>query len=271
MAAGIAIVTGGSRGVGKTITRALSAMGYHVHICARHEQELAQAAAEIPGVSMARVDVTDRAATRAWLEAIIRDAGRVDVLVNNVGVMAAVGPFAGLDMDEWEAVFDRNLFSMARICRQVIPVMQRQGSGCIINLAGGGSAYPRKHFTAYAASKAAVLRLSDTLAEELKEWHIRVNAIAPGMQQSAIWRHALQAGELPPHEDWAAPEALARLVRHIVATPTLTGKFLHIEDKYEEITDEIMASELYTLRRISPSGRTVRPTRRRLAGKGSAS
>jgi len=259
MTAGVAIVTGGSRGVGKTITRALSEMGYRVHMCARHQEELNQAAQDIPNVHPAQVDVTDRTATRAWIEQVIVREGCVDVLVNNVGVMSAVGPFVRLDMDEWEAVFDRNLFSMARICHQVIPVMIKQGRGCIINLAGGGSAYPRKHFTAYACSKAAVLRLSDTLAEELREFHIRVNAVAPGMQRSEIWRHALKVGERPVHERWADPEALVKLIKYIVSSPFLTGKFLHIDDDYEHIDEQVMASELYTLRRVSPSGRSVIP------------
>lgn len=266
MAAGVAIVTGGSRGVGKTITCALSEMGYRVHICARHEEELVQTAKEIQNVQPARLDITDRVATRAWLEELIAREGRVDVLVNNVGVMSAVGPFVTLDMDEWEAVFDRNLFSAARVCRHVTPCMIAQGSGCIINLAGGGSAYPRQRFTAYACSKAAILRLSDTLAEELKEFHVRVNAVAPGMQQSAIWRHALRVGERPPHEHWADPAALVKLIKYIVSSPTLTGKFLHIEDDYEHIDEQVLASELYTLRRISPSGRSVMPSPHSLPG-----
>lgn len=260
MSAGVAIVTGGSRGVGKTITRALSDMGYLVYICARHEEALRQTERVIPNVRASRVDVTDHAATRAWLDGIIKEAPSIDVLVNNVGVMGAVGPLVSVDMEEWEAVFRRNLFSMARICQRVIPIMKQQRRGCIINLAGGGSAYPRKHFTAYACSKAAVLRLSDTLAEELKDDGIRVNAIAPGMQQSEIWRHAEQVGEHPPHDRWADPQALVRLIQYIVSTPFLTGKFLHIEDEYERIDERVMATELYTLRRISPSGRSVVPT-----------
>lgn len=259
MGTGTAIVTGGSRGVGKTITRALSEMGYLVHICARTEAELAQTAQEIKHVEPQRVDVMDDEATRRWLDGIIRRSPSIDVLVNNVGVMAAVGPFVNLDMDEWEQVFRRNLFTMARITHHVLPVMIKQRSGCIINLAGGGSAYPRKNFSAYACSKAAVLRFSDTLAEELREFHIRVNAVAPGMQRSEIWRHALKAGEKPAHEHWADPEALVRLITYIVSSPFVTGKFLHIEDEYERIDEQVMASELYTLRRISPSGRSVVP------------
>lgn len=255
--AGIAVVTGGSRGVGKTITRTLSEMGYAVHICARHDEELRRAEGEIPNVRGARVDVTDRAATRAWLEAVIAQAGSIDVLVNNAGVMAAVGPFLRLDLEEWERVFDRNLFSMARICQQVIPAMMKRGGGCIINLSGGGAAYPRAYFSAYASSKAAVLRLSDTLAEELRPFRIRVNAIAPGIQRSDLWRHAIRAGVRPPEGQGTDPEKLAKLIRYLVSTPFVTGKFLHVEDDYERIDEDVMAGELYTLRRISPSGRSV--------------
>lgn len=258
MSAGVAVVTGGGRGVGKTITRALSEMGYVVHICARTTSELAETAREIPHVVPQRVDVMNRRATRRWVAGIIRREPSIDVLVNNVGIMAAVGPFVALDMDAWEAVFDCNLFAVARITHQVLPVMIKQRRGCIINLAGGGSAYPRKRFSAYACSKAAVLRFSDTLAEELWESGIRVNAITPGSQQSAIWHYALKAGEQPPKQ-WADPEALMKLVRYVVSSPVLKGKFLHVEDDYERIDEQVMASELYTLRRISPSGRSVIP------------
>jgi 3-oxoacyl-[acyl-carrier protein] reductase len=261
MSAGVAMVTGGSRGVGRTIAQALSAMGYAVHICARTESELRATAQDIGGVRAARVDVSDAAALKGWAEAVLAEAGGVDVLVNNVGVMAAVGPLWTVDLEEWEAVCRLNLFSTARLCHHVIPAMIQRRQGCIINLAGGGSAYPRAKFSAYACSKAAVLRLSDTLAEELREYGIRVNAVAPGLQRSEIWRHAAQAGETPPTTGWAEPEPLMRLIRYLVSSPHVTGKFLHIDDDYERLDDEILASELYTLRRMSPSGRSVIPGR----------
>ena len=257
---GAAIVTGGGRGVGRTITRALSEMGHVVHICGRTESELAQTARDIPRVVPQRLDLFDQEATRRWLEDICRQESSIDVLVNNAGVMAAVGPFSQIALEEWEEVVRLNLFVTARVTHQVLPVMITQRRGCIINLAGGGSAYPRKHFSAYACSKAAVLRFSDTLAEELREVHVRVNAVAPGLQQSKIWRHALKAGETPPQEPWADPEKLVRLIKYILSSPCLTGKFLHIDDDYERMDEQIMASELYTLRRINPSGRSVVPT-----------
>jgi 3-oxoacyl-[acyl-carrier protein] reductase len=250
---GVALVTGGGRGVGKTITKTLSEMGYVVYTCARSEAELTKTAEEIKHVRVTRVDVTDHQATHAWIEDILNREKRMDVLVNNVGVMAAVGPFVELDMDEWESVFRRNLFSMVRICQQVVPVMMRYHGGCIINLAGGGSAYPRKHFIAYACSKASVVRFSDSLAEELRPFSIRVNAIGPGLQRSAIWRHALRAGEHPPHDQWDSPEDLARLIQYLVTTSFVTGKFLHINDRYREANEAVMASDLWTLRRINPS------------------
>jgi NAD(P)-dependent dehydrogenase (short-subunit alcohol dehydrogenase family) len=248
----VAVVTGGGRGVGKTITRALTELGYLVHICARSAEQLTATARELPGVRPAVVDVTDHARTYAWIEAILAEHGTVDVLVNNAGVMAPVGPLHEVNVDEWEAAFRRNLFSMVRICQQVIPRMIEARSGCIINLAGGGSAYPRKNFTAYACSKAAVVRLSDSLADELRPYGIRVNALAPGLQESEIWRHAARVGEQPPRQEWDSPKDLARLVTHMVTTPALTGKFLHIRDEYAKIDDAIMASDLFTLRRINP-------------------
>src|SRR6266536_4594348 len=149
MARRVAVVTGGGRGVGKTITRALTELDYTVHICARSADQLAATARELPGVRTAVVDVSDHARTREWIRGILAEAGTVDVLVNNAGVMAPVGPLHEVDADEWEAAFTRNLFSVVRLCQEVTPAMMKAGGGCIINLAGGGSAYPRKSFTAY--------------------------------------------------------------------------------------------------------------------------
>lgn len=252
MSSGVAVVTGGSRGVGKTTVKALSGMGYLVYTCARNEAELVKTAREVKNARIKCLDLMNYGATQEWIDQILIESAYIDVLVNNAGVMAAVGPLVELDMDEWEMVFRRNLFSMVRICHRVIPVMIKNKGGCIINIAGGGSAYPRKNFTAYACSKAAVVRLSDTLAEELQDFNIRVNAVAPGMQESAIWRHALKAGEKPPRESSDNPEDLARLIKYIVSTPSLTGKFLHIKDDYRGIDEKIMISELYTLKRINP-------------------
>ena len=244
----VAVVTGGSRGVGLTITKTLAKMDFDVYTCARQATAI-----DLPGVRLTTLDVTDYHAADAWINAILKETGRIDVLVNNAGVMSAVGPLADVDPDDWEAVFRVNVFAVTRLCRRVIPVMAEQGGGCIINLAGGGSAYPRKHFTAYACSKAAVVRLSDSLAEELRPLGIRVNAIGPGLQQSEIWRHAEEAGEKPPSQPWDSPQDLAELIQFLVTTPTVTGKFLHIKDKYREAAPATLSSDLWTLRRINPS------------------
>jgi len=245
----VAVVTGGSRGVGLTIVKTLTQMGYTVHTCARKAS-----AVEVPAlVRLTRLDVTDYHATEAWINQTLEETGRIDVLVNNAGVMSAVGNLVSVDPDEWEAVFRVNVFAVMRLCRRVIPVMAKQGGGCIINLAGGGSAYPRKNFTAYACSKAAVVRLSDSLAEELKDLGIRVNAIGPGLQESEIWRHAAQVGETLPSQPWDNPQDLADLIRFVVTTPTVTGKFLHIKDKYRQAALSEFSSDLWTLRRVNPS------------------
>src|SRR5205085_7937127 len=97
-----------------------------------------------------------------------------------------------------------------------------------------------------------VVRLSDSLADELEPFNIRVNALSPGLQESDIWRHAIRAGEQPPKQEWDSPEDLARLLTFMVTSPSLTGKMLHIRDRYDKIDAAIMASDLYTLRRVNP-------------------
>src|SRR5439155_26506391 len=102
------------------------------------------------------------------------------VLVNNAGVQGPLGPLGEVPWDDWAATVAVNLLGTACMCHQIIPHLRERKYGKIINLSGGGATAARPRLSAYAASKAAVVRLTETLAEELKECHVDVNAIAPG-------------------------------------------------------------------------------------------
>ena len=128
--------------------------------------------------------------------------------------------------------------------------MIEQGGGHIINLGGGGSAYPRADHSAYASSKAAIVRFSDTLAEEVREKNVKVNVLSPGKQYSKMREQDREFGIRFPDE-WDDREKVKALTRFLVTT-NITGKFIHINDNYSSFTDDIMKSDLYTLRRINP-------------------
>lgn len=173
-----AIVTGGSRGIGKAIALGLAAEGANVAICARNGEALREAEAELRarGVDALGVvaDVTKAGDAATLVRAVAERFGRIDVLVNNVGGADAA------DTDEaWIGAFERNLLAAVRCCREAVPEMRKEGGGSIIHVASiwgreaGGS-------LTYNAAKAAVISHAKNLALQLAPEGIRVNSIAPG-------------------------------------------------------------------------------------------
>lgn len=246
----VAIVTGGSRNVGRTIAEALMEMKFRVYICSRTREELERAGQELENVKTKRLDLLDHDRIFEWVTEVIKESGRIDVLVNNAAVMTPLGPFVQNTLDEWFETIQINLMGTVAFTKAVLPHMIEQGSGHIINLGGGGSAYPRSNHSAYACSKAAIVRFSDTLAEELRDKNVKVNVLSPGKQYSKMREQDREYGIGFPDE-WDDREKVKALTRFLVTT-NITGKFIHINDKYESFTDEIMKSDLYTLRRINP-------------------
>ena len=120
--------------------------------------------------------------------------GPPDILVNNAGVYGPKGPSEEVDWDDWKQAVEVNLFGVMLPCRAVIPYFKQAGRGKIINLSGGGATAPLPRLSAYAVSKAAVVRLTETLAEELRADHIDVNAIAPGALNTRLLDEVLAAG-----------------------------------------------------------------------------
>lgn len=184
----IALVTGGSKGLGRAMAEALAAEGMTVSICARDAQKVAAAGAELGQIS-ARAggpgptdhcagDVTDAATMRKWVEQVAGNFGGIDVLVNNAGA-ARPGALAELPESAWQEQFDLNLFAPVRLARLVAPHMETRGGGSIINI---GSIYGRESGgpLTYNASKAALHSFTKMLARELAPKAIRVNTIAPG-------------------------------------------------------------------------------------------
>src|SRR6185295_16249153 len=131
----------------------------------------------------------------ASLVAAARGAiGEITILVNNAGVCGPMRRVEDSDWDAWVRAIEVNLFGTALMSRAVIPLMRARGYGKIINLSGGGATAPLPRFSAYAASKAAVVRLTETLAEELRDARIDVNAIAPGALNTRLLDEVLAAG-----------------------------------------------------------------------------
>src|SRR5205814_9738356 len=115
-------------------------------------------------------------------------------VINNAGVQGPIGAFDEADWSAWRRAIEVNLVGTALICRHAIPFLKATSCGKIVNLSGGGAATPRVRFSAYAASKAAVVRLTEILAEELRDFRVDVNAVAPGALNTRLLDEVLAAG-----------------------------------------------------------------------------
>jgi 3-oxoacyl-[acyl-carrier protein] reductase len=273
-----AIVTGASRGLGREIAEAFVRAGASVLLVARGAGVLEEARAQLeqvagrggPRVAAMTADVSEPAACTAVVErarALLPDLG---ILVNNAGVYGPIGRLEDVDWSVWVEAMRINLFGTALMCRAVIPLLRARGSGKIVNLSGGGATAPLPRFTAYAAAKAAVVRLTETVAEEVREARIDVNAIAPGALNTRLLDEVLAAGPaaageafyqraLRQREEGGVPLARGAALALFLASPAsdgITGRLLSaVWDDWAALAGrgaELAGTDLYTLRRVAP-------------------
>jgi len=214
------------------------------------------------------VDVSKKEDIERMVRLTMQEFSKVDILVNNAGILGPVGPVVDNDIEEWVKTININLIGMFLCTKMVLPIMIERRHGKIINLSGGGATGPRPRFSAYATSKAAVVRFTETLAEEVKEFNIQVNAIAPGALDTQMHDQVLAVGEAAGEGELA----LSRRVKEGRGTPFelpaglavflasdesdgLTGRLISaVWDDWRSMSkeriEEIMSGELYTLRRI---------------------
>ncbi len=281
LAGRLALVTGASRGLGEAVARRFWEAGASLLLVSRREADVRRVAESLPprsgqtatgaGVDLSQSDISpaDR------LLPVLDGFGRpLDILVNNAGVQGPIGPLssAGPTWAGWVETIRVNLLAPARLIADLAPRMA--DGGVIINVAGGGATGPRPNFSAYAASKTAIVRLTECVAEELRGRRIRVLALAPGVLPTAMLREVAAAGAEAAGEREVASArraleandatALDRAARCAVwmasdAAAGITGRLISaVWDPWPTLGDragEIGQSDLYTLRRIVPRDR----------------
>jgi 3-oxoacyl-[acyl-carrier protein] reductase len=275
----VAIVTGGGRGIGQAIALALAKEGADVVVVSRTPAEIEATVAEIRAQKRRALaitaDVSNPQDVTAMVEQVIREFGTVHILVNNAGIQGPIGPLVENDANAWIRTVMINLIGTFLCCRAVLPRMIQQRRGKIINLSGGGATGPRPNFSAYAASKAAVVRLTETLAEEVKPYNIQVNAIAPGPAATRMQDEVIAAGDIAGEQALAearrvlerggTPLELAAALAVFLASDAsdgLTGKLIAAPYDDWQSWDaariaELMSAPWFTLRRMDPF--TLRP------------
>jgi NAD(P)-dependent dehydrogenase (short-subunit alcohol dehydrogenase family) len=271
-----ALITGGSRGIGRAAAEAFLKEGAKVMLIAESEGELAQTAAEFSreyssqNVSWIICDVSDEKQVNDTVRETRKRFGSIDILVNAAGIYGPIGPTLEVDGAHWRKAYEVNVFGTLYMIRAAGEHMREKGHGKIINFSGGGDG-PLPNFSAYNSSKVAIVRLTETLAEEFKPLGIEVNAIAPGAVNTKFLDEAIAAGEervgkeryqkllKQKQEGGTPPEKTADLCVWLASSASdgLTGKFLSATwDKWSEWNPEkikeIMASSAFTIRRTDP-------------------
>jgi 3-oxoacyl-[acyl-carrier protein] reductase len=242
----VALVTGGGRGIGRNVAIELAGAGMKVAVSARSKDEIEETAAEVGGIAI-QCDVSDRAQVERMVAETVEKLGPIDLLVANAGMSVDEEAAWELEPEEWWRVFEVNVLGVYLCCRAVIPGMLERGSGRIVNVASGAAYLPGSSSTAYSASKAAVHRFSETLANQLAG-RIPVFSISPGLVRTRM------TDEFGDNAPWTPPELAPRLV-HALASgrlDALAGRYLHAEhdeiDDLERRADEIVENDLNAIR-----------------------
>jgi len=274
-----ALITGGSQGLGKVIASHYLTAGANVVLCARSEAELVatrdELARQFPAQKvLARAcDVANETQVNALVAYTLQELGSLDALVLNAGIYGPMGDTESVSLDEWRRALDINLFGVLLPCRAVIPHFKKAARGKIVILSGGGATNPLPQISAYAASKAAVVRLMETLALELQKFNVDVNAIAPGALATRLVDEVLAAGPekvgaafYEKNKVWkekgAVPLELgASLAVYLASAESngITGKLISAQwdpwKTLQEHREELAKSDIYCLRRIVPEDR----------------
>jgi dehydrogenase/reductase SDR family protein 4 len=204
----VAIVTGGSRGIGQSIAEVFAREGATVIICGRKQDTLEQVAAGIKGMAGRVVPMACHVGKLEELQRLVdstvRDFGQIDILVNNAATNIAQGPAIEMDDGQFDKMVEVNLKSTYRLTRLVAPGMCQRGSGSIINIASIAGLRPQFHGLLYSMTKAALIMMTQSYAVELGPKGVRVNAIAPGLVQTVLseyyWKDEDRRQQLMAHQ-----------------------------------------------------------------------
>jgi NAD(P)-dependent dehydrogenase (short-subunit alcohol dehydrogenase family) len=276
-----AIITGANQGLGREIASQFVAAGANVFLIARGREALTETIEALraarPGNSQIVAgecgDIGDPAQVARAVSAGLAALPGLEILVNNAGVYGPIGPVESNDFAEWEAAIRINLLGTVSMCRAVLPRFKSQRYGKIVNLSGGGATAPLPNFSAYAASKVAVVRFTETLAEEIKEFGIDINAIAPGALNTRLLDEVLAAGpervgakfyakSVEQRDTGGAPLAKGAALAVFLASADsdgITGRLLSaLWDDWAGLParrEALRKSDIFTLRRIVPEDR----------------
>jgi NAD(P)-dependent dehydrogenase (short-subunit alcohol dehydrogenase family) len=275
-----AIITGANQGLGFAIASAYIKAGASVLLCARDKAKLEEAQNFLSPlrspnqvILIQTADVSKHEDVKRVVTVALQHFPQLHILVNNAGVYGPMGKIEDVDWENWVHAVEINLFGSILMCREVLPHFKSHHYGKIIQLSGGGATNPLPCISAYAASKAAIVRFAESLADEVRSDNINVNSIAPGPLNTRLLEEVLTAGpekvgqnfyerSLKQKEEGGVPlERGADLAVFLAsaASDGITGKLISaIWDPWENLREhleDLKKSDVYTLRRIIPKDR----------------
>jgi NAD(P)-dependent dehydrogenase (short-subunit alcohol dehydrogenase family) len=274
----VIIVAGASSGIGASLAVSLSEAGHTVFACSRSLDRLQEAFAVHPDIQVAACDVANESAVISFVDFVRSKSPKVDVLINCAGGFGAIGAIDQIDSQTWMRTFQDNLFGTFLTIKHFLPLLVLGESPQVLNFSGGGAFNPFPNFSAYACSKAAIVRLTETLAVELAPRGITVNAIAPGIITTKVHEGTLEAGaeragllqyrrtqdlmrEKFSDNNQARMDTVRNCVKALISTEYfgLTGKTISANfdpwasESFRRHIIDITRSELYTMRRTNLS------------------
>ncbi len=261
----VAIITGGCRGIGRAVAERFKEEGAQVIIVSENHDELSKTSNEL-GVEFYKTDVTKIDEVKQLTNYVISTYGRIDVLINAAGMQVPVGPLTDVSAESWIKTIELNLIGTMLCCKFALPSMISNKKGKIVNFGGGGAITPRPNFSAYASSKAGVIRLTETLAQEVEGLNIDINSIHPGSVNTQMNDDVVSAGiELAGEGEFKnavevkdgktiSTSDVQEFVTFLSSKGSdgITGRALYNQwDDWRNLNrDSFQNSSLYTLRRI---------------------
>jgi NAD(P)-dependent dehydrogenase (short-subunit alcohol dehydrogenase family) len=263
------LITGAGTGIGAELAKNLSIDGHKIIICGRRISRLREVAKSSKNIKYYICDISNENQVKKFNDLLKRELDHLDVIINNAGIFGAIGRIDRTDSKLWKKAFEINTFGTYLITKYFLGLLLKSEAKKIINFAGGGAFNAFPNYSAYAVSKAAVVRLSENAAFELKELGVKVNCIAPGFVATDLHEATLKAGESAGDQFRLTKEKLVKgatpvdipvgCVKFLISEESggLTGKTISANfdkwgnDVFKESINEITESELYTMRRIN--------------------
>jgi NAD(P)-dependent dehydrogenase (short-subunit alcohol dehydrogenase family) len=275
------LISGASQGLGAAIAEFFVKEGASIAICARDKKLLMEEQVKLQKMAPSKAkivavvtDISSPKEVEHLLKVVEQELGDLDILIANAAVQGPKGCFETNSWDEWSQTIDINLKGSVLQCRAVVPLFKKKRQGKIILISGGGATKPMPNLSAYAASKAGLIRFSETLAKELLPFKIDVNAISPGALNTRMLEEILMTepevvGEkiyqqaVQQKKAGGDPiELAAKLCLYLTTTDGITGKLISaVWDPWQRLHEyyaEIADTDTYTLRRILPKHQPIR-------------